>query len=252
MSLKVGKNEVFFILPESRYSVSSRIDAYMDDDFTIALRAKVIKDNLTDKEVFMFSRNGRHSGISSFKDNLGNTVIVFNYWFESEDGSHKDGLVKQVFYTLKPNEDNQLNEFIMICDNFGERKIDCYVNSILVGSMEFQKNQKLSYKNSFYWFGCGSMIGPEEHQAIGEFEFDLAFVCAQKLDLDEAIDIVDNYDKLYSIDVFNGMRKLKKEFQKKYNFAFFCDFKHYNRYKVWDLSFSGNYPQFYIEDNIYF
>ena len=252
MSLKIGKNEVFFILPESRYSVSSRIDGYMDDDFTIAIRSKVIDDNLTDKEAFMFSRNGRHSGISAFKDGLNNICIVFNYWFESEDGVYPDGLVKQVFYTLKNHERNEFNELIMICDNFNERKIDCYVNNNLVGTMNFETHQKLSYKNGFYWFGCGSMIGPEEHQAIGEFEYDLAFVCPKKLDSEKTTDITDNYDKLYSIDVFNGMRKLKTEFQKKYNFAFFCDFKHYNRYKIWDLSFSGNYPQFYIEDNIYF
>jgi hypothetical protein len=250
MSLKVGKDEIFFVLPESRYSVSTRIDGYMDEDFSLCIKAKVIKELLTDKEVFIFSRNGKHAGISAFIDSLGNTVIVFTYWFVSADGLEEK--VKQVFHTLKEHEQNEFNELVMICDNFEERKIHCYVNGEKSGEILFESDEKLSYKNSFYWFGCGSMIGPEEHQSIGNFEFDLAFICPVKLNISEVIDLIDNYDLLYSIDVFNGMRKLKREIQKKYNFAFFCDFKNYNRYKVWDLSFSGNYPQFYIEDNIYF
>ncbi len=30
------------------------------------------------------------------------------------------------------------------------------------------------------------------------------------------------------------------------------NFNNSTRYKIWDMTFSGNYPQIYIEDNIYF
>ena len=68
MSLKVNRDNIFFILPESRYSVSNRIDRYMDEDFTFHISAKIIKESLGLKESFIFSRNGMHSGISAFKD----------------------------------------------------------------------------------------------------------------------------------------------------------------------------------------
>ena len=70
----------------------------------------------------------------------------------------------------------------MICDNFEERKISCFVNGEKSGEILFESDEKLSYKNSFYWFGCGSMIGPEEHNAIGDFEYKLTFVLNKKLD----------------------------------------------------------------------
>jgi hypothetical protein len=96
------------------------------------------------------------------------------------------------------------------------------------------------------------MIGPEEHQAIGDFEFDMAFVLNKKLKIEEIQDFIDNYEKQYSHIVFNDLRKLNYDYPYRNNFAFLCDFNNYNRYKVWDVSFSGNYPQFYIEKNIYF
>ena len=130
--------------------------------------------------------------------------------------------------------------------------IKCYKNGKLVGIIEFEDGEKVKYENSFYWFGCGSMIGPEEHQHIGDFEFEMAFVLNKKLKIEEIQDFIDNYEKQYSHIVFNDLRKLNYDYPYRNNFAFLCDFNHYNRYKVWDVSFSGNYPQFYIEKNIYF
>lgn len=249
MSLRINKDNIVFVLPESRYAVSKRIDSWMDESFTLHVTAKLFPELLTEKESFIISRNGMHSGISAFKDSSDNTNIVFTYWFKKPDGT---SIPKQIFYALKDSELDDFNEYTMICDHYRRKDITCFVNGYEVGTIPYEDDKKESYKNCFYWFGCGSMIGPEEHQSIGNFEFDLAFICPVKLNISEVIDLIDNYDLLYSIDVFNGMRKLKREIQKKYNFAFFCDFKNYNRYKVWDLSFSGNYPQFYIEDNIYF
>jgi hypothetical protein len=96
------------------------------------------------------------------------------------------------------------------------------------------------------------MIGPEEHRGYGEFEYKLAFCINKNLPNLDVQDIIDNYSDKFSHEVFNGLKKLNYDYPLRKNFAFLCDFSHHNRYKVWDVSFSGNYPQFYIEKNIYF
>ena len=249
MSLVVNKENIFFILPESRYAVSDRIDKWMEEDFTIHLTAKLFPETLENRQAYMFARNGMHSGISAFKDDFGNVNVVFTYWFKDENGEQR---VKQIFYGLKDIELNEFNEYNMICDNFIERKIDCYFNNKLVGTIYFENDERQSYEAAFYWFGCGSMIGPEEHRGYGTFEYKLCFVLNKRLELLEVQDIVDNYKDKYSHIVFNDLRKLNYDYPLRKNFAFMCDFDHFNRYKVWDISFSGNYPQFYIEHNIYF
>lgn len=249
MSLKVNKDSIFFILPESRYAVSNRIDKYMDEDFTLHITAKIAKEKLINKDSYMFARNGMHAGISAFKDQFGNYNINFTYWFRDENGNEK---VKQIIRGLNEQEIDDYNEYTMICDHYEQRKIFCYFNGILVGSINYEKDEKVSYEHSFYWFGCGSMIGPEEHRAYGEFEYKIAYLLNKKIDILDAQDIIDYYKEKYTHIVFNNLRKLNYDFSLRPHFAFFCDFNEYNRYKVWDISFSGNYPQFYIQDNIYF
>jgi hypothetical protein len=249
MSLKVDKNNIYFILPESRYSVSSKIDGYMEEDFTLHLTCKIFPETLTQTESFMLARNGMHSGVSAFKDEQDIVNIMFTYWFRDENDNPS---VKQVTYKIPDLLLNGFNKYTMICDHTNDKKISCYVNDELVGEMLYGNHIKQTYENAFYWFGCGSMIGPEEHRAYGEFEYRLTFILNKKLSLQELREFISNYKSKYTDTVFNDLRRLKDDYPYKGNFAFICDFEHYNRYKVWDLSFSGNYPQFYIEDNIYF
>ncbi len=249
MSLKVNKDNVFFILPESRYSVSKRIDSYMEEDFTLHVTTKIFPEELTTKDSFIIARNGMHSGISAFKDVWGNCNISYTYWFVDDEGTPK---VKQIIKQLVDTEVDEFNELTMICDHYEQRKIFCYFNGELVGTIDYESDEKQSYINAFYWFGCGSMIGPEEHIADGVYEYKLAFVLNKKIDILEVQDLIDNYEDTYSHSVFNNLKKLNYSYKLRENFAFLCDFKDYNRYKVWDISFSGNYPQFYIEHNIYF
>ena len=249
MSLIINKENIFFILPESRYMVSDRIDGYMDGDFTLHVNAKLFPDTLTERESFILSRNGMHSGVSAFKDQHGVTKIMFTYWFADAKGKP---IVKQIWYSLKDNELNAFNKYTMICDDSVDKKISCYVNDDLVGEIFYKNYTKQSYLNAFYWFSCGSMLGPEEHRGLGTFEYSMAFVINKEITLDDVDDLIQNYEEKYTDVIFNDLRKLKNDYPLKENFGFFCDFKHYNRYKVWDLSFSGNYPQLYIEDNIYF
>lgn len=250
MSLRINKDNIAFILPESRYAVSSRIDTWMDEDFTLHVTTKIFPELLTEKQSFIISRNGMHSGISAFKDSYNNCNISFQYWFKTPDGIN---VPKEIIYLLKEDEINAFNEYTMICDHFNEKNIKCYINGTLAGTIEYDNDEKTSYKNCFYWFGCGSMIGGEEHAAIGEFEYSLAFCLNKTLDILDAQDIIDTYYDKHSHIVFdNNMRKLNYDHPLRDNFAFLSDFKNKNRYKIWDISFSGNYIQFYIEKNIYF
>jgi hypothetical protein len=248
MSLKVTTENIFFLLPESRYAVSERIDGYMEKDFTLYVKAKLFPETLTQNESFMLARNGMHSGVSAFKDGDDNINIMFTYWFKDKNGTPKP---KQLFYTLNEDEINSFNEYIMIC-NHNSKTIECFFNEKLIGRIVYGRDEKQSYENSFYWFGCGSMIGPEEHRAFGDFEYDFAFVTNTEMSLESIYEFIENLYTKYTDVIFNDLRKLKNDHPLKNNFAFLCDFKHHNRYKVWDLSFSGNYPQFYIEHNIYF
>jgi hypothetical protein len=253
MSLRVNKDNIFFVLPESRYSVSTRIDKHMDEDFSLFVKFRIYPDSVVKgKETFAISRNGMHSGISAYRDESNNISISFTYWFKKEVNGKTEYYSKQIYTGLMPDEVNEFNEYAMICDHFLERNIKCYKNGKLVGVIAFEEGEKISYETAFYWFGCGSMIGPEEHQCIGDFDFEMAFVLDIKLKIEQIQDFVDNFKTDYSHLVFNDLRKLNYDYPYRNNFAFLCDFKHHNRYKVWDISFSGNYPQFYIEKNIYF
>jgi hypothetical protein len=254
MSLRVNKDNIFFILPESRYAVSERIDKWMEEDFTLYVKCKVHTENFVKgQEGYIIARNGMHSGISIYNDDYNCSHILFTYWFKkTNENGETEFISKQVHHKLEEEEKNLMHEYVMVCDNYEERKIDCYMDSKLVGTITFDNLEKASYEHSFYWFGCGSMIGPEEHQYISDVEFDLCFLLNIKQTMDEIIDIVDNYEDKYSHIVFNDLKKLNYDYPLRKHFAFLCNFNQYNRYKIWDACFSGNYPQFYIEKNIYF
>jgi hypothetical protein len=101
MSLRVNKDNIFFVLPESRYSVSRRIDKYMDEDFSLFIKFKVYPDCvLKDIQTFAIARNGMHSGISTYKDELDNISICFTYWLTKEVNGKKEVYPKHIFTGL--------------------------------------------------------------------------------------------------------------------------------------------------------
>lgn len=249
MSLRINKDNIFFILPEDRYSVSKRIDKYMSEDFTLYVKSKINYNELeNDKEYFMFSRNGMHSGISIYKDKEGFIHTVFSWWIINEKGENE---YKSVSHKIDNILIDETNEYVMICDDT-KKEINCYFNNELVGFISYKNCERQIYENTFYWFGCGSMMCDEEHRHIGDFDFDLSFLLNKKLEIEKVNDIAENYKKSYTTKMFDGILKLKDDFYLRDNFAFFCDFNNSTRYKIWDMTFSGNYPQIYIEDNIYF
>jgi hypothetical protein len=251
MSLRINKDNLFFILPEDRYSVSQRIDKHMAKDFTLYVKVKVnIEELQANKEHYIFARNGMHSGISIYKDPENRVHAVYNWWVRNvETGEYE---YKNVTHRIDIELENEHNEYIMICDNNINKNIKCYFNDELIGVIHFANSEKNPYEGAFYWFGCGSMLCDDvEHRHIGDFDFDMAFLLDKKIQMAEVKDIITNYP-LYTHEMYGGLRKLKDDFYLKDNFAFFCNFDNTTRYKVWDMTFSGNYPQVYIENNIYF
>ena len=249
MSLRINKDNIFFILPEDRYSVSNRIDNHMSEDFTLYARVKIMYDELKNNtESYIVARNGMHSGLSVYKDNDGYAHAIFSWWVIDAEGNNK-------YLSIPSKIDmelvNEYNDYTMICDH-KRKEISCYLNDKLAGKISYKDEERHTYENGFYWFGCGSMMCPDEHKQIGDFEFDLVFLLNKKIDIRKVFDIAKNYTTSYTVETFYGLRKLKDDFPLKNNFAFFCDFTDSTRYKLWDMTFSGNYPQIYIEDNIYF
>jgi hypothetical protein len=249
MSLRVNKDSIYFILPEDRYSVSNRIDKHMAEDFTVYVKAKINYDNITtNSETYILSRNGMHSGISIYKDNDENCHAIFSWWVIDENGENK---YCNVSNKIESEMINEFNDYVMICDET-KKEIHCYFNNKLVGTISYKNDQKQIYENTFYWFGCGSMMCPEEYRQIGDYDIELSFLLNKKIQIETVSDISKNYIELYTDEIFYGLKKLKEDFYLKDNFAFFCDFNQSTRYKIWDMTFSGNYPQIYIENNIYF
>lgn len=251
MSLKINKDNIFFILTENRYGLSERIDCDMDDDFTLYTKARLFPESITNNTAYIIARNGMHSGISTFKDPNGKIIIQFSYWFyDDSDVDKQSPIYKNVAVMLDENLINESNHYTMICNN-NKKTIDCYINDELVGLIYYLDSTKVSYKNAFYWFGCGNMISNDEHSSFGEFEYELSFLSKNILDINEVIDISNNYNENV-IELVDDLGVLSETFQKKYPFSFFCNFNVLNRYKIWDLTFKGNTPQLYMENNIYF
>ena len=63
---------------------------------------------------------------------------------------YKEILVLRVQYGLKEEELNEFNEYTMICDHYMERKIECYMNGYLIGTIYFEENEKDPYEED----GC--------------------------------------------------------------------------------------------------
>ena len=61
------------------------------------------------------------------------------------------------------------------------KEINCYLNSQIVNVISYKKCERHKYENTFYWFGCGSMMCPDEHRHIGDFDFELSFLLNKKI-----------------------------------------------------------------------
>jgi hypothetical protein len=244
MSLKIDKDTIYVIVPSTSEAHSQM--QFMEKDFTVFIRAKIFGEELPlDTDCFLFSRNGKHSGICVRK-NDDKLVISFSYWFLDSD----ETVYKNIVYELPTELENEFNDYVIKC-NHKNQTIEYYVNKLLVGKISYDNLTKEDYSKSFIWFGCGSMIVDELYRAIGSFEYDTAFALSKNISIDDIYELkndsINNCKLLFNeLPVFNENTSYIK------NVIFFLDFNNKSNYKLWNYSFNGIFPQLYIENNIYF
>jgi hypothetical protein len=263
MSLITNESNLYIINPIGKYTDSiSNWAKFMEEDFTIFIRSKILVDNMkNDNEGFLLSRNGMHAGISVIKNVNSNILIKFSYWFwqknikYNENGEmHYDEPIpirKEIQYHLLPEEQSEFNNYVMQCDHINN-KILCYINTNLIGEIDYTGLDKCSYEEAYMWIGCANMVTPHiEHRHIGEFEHDLFFCLDKVMDLNTIYDIKDNYKEKYT-KKYLDLLILNDDIPFKNNIYFFLDFTKQTMYKLWNMSFNGHYPNLYIENNTIF
>ena len=250
MSLTTNKDNIYLFVDNKKYQDKDvkSLFGFMDKNFTIYFRIKVIKDLLTDDLSYAFSRNGKHSGISFRKDH-DNIMAVFNYWFVDKKGND---IYYEKNYKLNNDIELDFNDYAMICDD-ENKTIKCYVNHTNIGTIEYDGLEKEKYSNSFIWIGCGNLLtDQEEHKHIGNFLFDMMIGLDISVSYNKISYIATDYEKYIETKFELDEKFLKKDAPFYENTIFFMDFKHKSVYKLWNLRFNGINPQLYIENNIYY
>jgi hypothetical protein len=263
MSLITNRQTLYIINPTNRYTdVIDNWSDFMENDFTIYLRSKVLLDDMKCGERnFMFSRNGKHAGISTYKDDSDNLHIGFTYWFwqptlkTAPDGSTyydtPTSISKTITYCCLSDEKRKYNEYIVKC-NHKEKIMQLYVNNALVGEILYSGLDKCSYKEAYAWIGCGNMVTQdEEHKNVGAYEFDLFFCLNKDISLEDIGDLKNNYKSKYT-QSYLDMEILNESTPFKDKIFFFLNFKQKTKYKLWNLAFNGHFPNLYIENNTIF
>jgi hypothetical protein len=249
--MRINKENVFVIPSTSKYFNDTKVDSYMEEDFTLFVECKINYNKLDENvESFILSRNGKHSGISYFKHQDGNHFIHFTYWLW-KDG--KEEILETIKYILPHNLIDQYNRYYMVGDHT-EKVIYCYVNDLLVGQIDYNGFDKCVYTESYIWFGCGSMIMPNEKDClIGDYDYRLSFMSKSKMRLSEIDDLATNYKEKYTENYAGeDLLILNKTAPHYGNFGFFCDFEKTTTYKIWNLVFNGVYPIIYKENNTHY
>ena len=263
MSLITNRSNVYLMSPSAKYDdIMTPWHTFMEKDFTIYLKSKILVNKLdTKSHAFMLSRNGKHAGITTYKDDESNMHVSFTYWFwkpnltQAPDGGtvydNPTPIQKTITYTLLPQHKDQFNEYAITCHHL-RRKISFYVNSELVGEIDYQGLDKCSYKEAYMWLGCGNMVTEiEDHRNVGEYEYELFFCLDKFISLEDVDDLKKNYRTSYVDDYFD-LPILNSKTPHKDNICFFLNFDQKTEYKLWNLCFNGCYANFYIENNTMF
>jgi len=248
MSLNVSKDNIYLITNYTKYTENISIGNFMENDFSLFLRVKIIKWLLTDKESFIFSRNGMHSGLSCYLDGANKIVIRFSYWFKNENN---ESIHKHIECILPEELEETFNDYTIIC-NMKNKNIKFYIFDKFIGEIEFNNLEKCDYSDAFFWLGCGSMIVEEEFKNIGSFVYKLLFGLDVALTYEKVIDIDQNKQKYIDISSEYNLPLIKSDLKLSNNFKMFFDFNYKNKYKVWNMVNASNFFQKYIENNIMF
>lgn len=248
MSLITNKDNIYFMAPFMNSDYGDDFSNFMDKDFTIYVRCKLKEDSLKkNSPAYFFSRNGKHSGMCLVKNNDDLVFVNFSYWIIDKNENPKHIIVP---FLLPESYVHKMNDYIMIC-NHEESKIDCYINNLKVGSVDYKDMTKENYDKSFIWFGCGTMFSEDEYKNIGEYEYELTFALNKCLTIDEILELKKTYENDL-VMIGDELPILGNNCLFKKNIKFLINFKNKTQYKIWNLVFNGHNPQLYIENNILF
>jgi hypothetical protein len=248
--MQINKDRLYVIPPTSKYFDEVRVDSFMENDFTLQLRCKINYNQLEkEQEASIFSRNGKHAGVSVYKNNEGLLFVHFTYWF------WKDGvepIMKCERYILPERFIDLYNTYTMICDH-NNQTIKCYVNNEQTGLIDYEGLDKYVYTDAYCWFGCSNMVGQTKENAnIGDFDLNFGFLSKSKFTIEEVDDITLNYKTKYTNDYVNELKTLSNNLPAKDSFGFFCDFNISCEYKVWNMVNNGIFPIIYMADNTHY
>ena len=127
MSIVTNRSNVYIMSPATKYGdISADWGPFMENDFTIYIKSKILVDRIEKQaHPFMLSRNGKHAGLSTYKDDESNMHVTFTYWFwqlnpiKGPSGeieyNNPIPIQKRISYCLLPEEKNQFNEYIIKC-----------------------------------------------------------------------------------------------------------------------------------------
>lgn len=260
MSLKTDKDNIYVFSPFSRYNNydTSEWSNFMEKDFTIVVELSINSNEMSPQDLGYFvCRNGKHAGLSCYKDSLNNITIIFSYFFWKHESIEISGenvflepisIEKNIKYLMDPEEKEKSHTFVVRCDDTS-KKIYCYMDNKLLGEIDYLGLEKHSYKNDYMYLGCATMLSEDDkYKCIGNFEYYFLMCLDKCISLDEINNLKNNYKDKYYEDYF-GFPKLNSSTPYKGNIQIFLDFEHNSTYKLWNSAFNGCVPNFYIKDN---
>ena len=248
MSLITNKDNIYFMAPFMNSDYGDDFSNFMNGDFTIYVRCKLKEDSLEkNSPAYFFSRNGKHSGMCLVKNNDNLVFVNFSYWIIDKNETPKHIIIP---FLLPESYVYKMNDYVMIC-NHEESKIDCYINNLKVGSVDYKDMTKETDDKSFIWFGCGTMFSEDKYKNIGEYEYELTFALDKCLTIDEILELEKTYENDL-VMIGDELPILGNDCSFKKNIKFLINFKNKTQYKIWNLAFNGHNPQLYIENNILF
>ena len=256
MSLRTNKDNIFVFSPELQNTNrnTTNWNTFMEKDFTIVVDLKIDLSNLVPNQVgYFISRNGEHAGLSYYMDEMDNVHLMCTYYFHKKDLEKSEYLTsvsieKQLTYCMLPEERDKLHTFVIRCDDTS-KKIYYYMDSKLLGEINYIGLEKKSYITKYMFLGCGSMLSDNDrYKCIGNHEYYFLMCLNKCISIDEIMDLKNNYKEKYYEDYF-GFPILKESTPHKENINIFMDFEYVNDYKIWNSSFNGCIPNFYIKDN---
>jgi len=249
MSLTTNRDNIYLIAPNIPYELAERIGDFMEEGFSIFLRAKINLKSLSEgKEMYLFARNGKHCGICVFVHE-GSVYVQWVHWFKDADNDEKHYFIR---YELPQHIRGEFNNYFVSCDT-DKKMISFYVNGILVGNLDYSGKEKISYTDSYIWLGCANMMTDDEFNSVAEIEFSNFVASSKCLSFIEMSSLINSYKKKYTYRKFDySLPVLDKNTPDLESFKIFCDFEDQSIFKIWNLVNNGNFFQKYIKNNVYY